>query len=123
MSYLDTVARLKKIKKAPGGSPTKPAKPGFDGFERSGGSPPEIFTAHDWQVTFPDDRTVRTWNGPATPAEVVTERSGAVSAAPYQAPPAEVPDTPLTKAEEAAIRRWLDSIGETDPDIIAETLD
>jgi len=76
-----------------------------------------------WRIHYHDgDALDLTFYPPATHEQVLGWHPGALSAEPYQ-PPARPPTAPLSDAEGARVRAWLDTIGETDPATIGEVLD
>jgi hypothetical protein len=79
-------------------------------------------TSWRWMLHFADRKPVEvTFSPEATHAEVLELYPAAVAAEPV--PDARRSLAPLTRDEEAAIRGWLKSIGETDPAIVAEILE
>jgi hypothetical protein len=76
-----------------------------------------------WKVTFPDRPPVEVYYSPEASIEQVQhDHPDAASIAPY-APPTQSPAAPMTAEEETAIRAWLAHIEETDPALIAETIE
>jgi hypothetical protein len=79
-------------------------------------------TATWWRIRYADGKLLELVRcPPATHAEILERYPDAVSAKPFELtirPPGE----PLNQEDEAAIRRWLAEIGETDAAVIAEVI-
>jgi hypothetical protein len=76
-----------------------------------------------WLIHFPDREPMEvTFSPELGKSEVLKLYPDAVAAEPFD-PPISSPHDPLTADEEAIIRSWIASIGETDPNTIEEAVD
>lgn len=81
----------------------------------------ELTVSLGWTVIFADRVPAEVWTTGTTWRDLLAEYPNATAAEPLRLD-IETPARSMTEAEDAAIRRWLALIGETDPDTISDVL-
>jgi hypothetical protein len=80
-------------------------------------------TAVWWRIRYGNGELLEAaFTPPATFEEVIAWYPGAIDAEPFE-PTVRPPEEPLSMEDEAAVRRWLTEIGETDEAMVAEVIE